>query len=148
MNALIMAAVLAAAPADQATKTADAAAPHMEGKWLVVYAEENGHRVQGWEQSVANLKDGALTYDRDGKETTINLKFGDDQTLQVSEGDSAAKGVYIAGQDYLCISLAGGHFAGKAKAKEETSKEKDAKADEPTKKHFGGSFILILRRQR
>jgi hypothetical protein len=150
---MLMTAVLATAPVDQPTKAADAPAPNVDGKWLIVYAEEGGRRVQGWEQHVATLKDGVLTYDREGKDVTIDLKFGPKQTLKAASGatagskEAASDGVYIAGQDYLCISLTGGSFTGGDKPKEE-SKEKDAKADEPAKGPSSGNFILILRRQR
>ncbi len=135
MSPLFVAAVLAAVPAaDQ-----PASAPDLNGGWLIVYAEEKGRRIQKWEQLKATVKDGALTYERDGKDFTISLKFGPGQTLKATTGgkdEAAAEGVYIAGQDYLCVSLTGGAFAA---AKDD--KDKPAKAGGP-------DFILILRKQR
>jgi hypothetical protein len=69
MSTLLMAAVLAAVGADKA----DAAAPHVEGKWLIVYAEENSKRINSWEQHVATIKDNTLTYERDGKDVASQL---------------------------------------------------------------------------
>ena len=139
MSPLFMATVLALMPAaDQPTK-ADAAAPDLNGGWLIVYAEEKGRRIQKWEQLKATIKDGALTYVKDDKDFTITLKFGPHQTVKATTGgkdEMAADGVCIAGQDYLCISLTGGSFAS---AKE----DKDA-----PKNRSSGDFILILRRQR
>ncbi len=133
MSALLMAALLAAPGADQ-----PGAMPNVEGKWLIVYAEEGGRRMNSWEQRVANLKDNTLTYERDGKEQQIHLKFGPHQTLKAStakeDASAGGDGVYIAGQDYLCLSLTSGNFTGGEKAQGAGSSS--------------GSFILILRRQR
>jgi hypothetical protein len=118
---------------------AKADGPDVEGKWLIVYAEEGGRRNTTWEQQVATLKGDMLSYSKEGEERSLRLKFGADQklTATLSVGGKAAAegksldGVFIAGQDYLCLSL---NAAGKGG---------DAKG--------GGSkpaFILILRRQR
>lgn len=103
----------------------------MDGKWLIVYAEEGGKRNTSWESKVATLSDGTLSYELDGKKHEIKLKTGADQTLEATytEGDKkGGKGVYIAARDYLCLSLNG------------------EKKDDANKS--SGSFILILRRQR
>lgn len=154
MSSLLMLAVLAMAPGDQAAKAAEG--PDLGGKWLIVYAEEKGRRIQNWEQKQATYKDGALTYEKDGKELTINLKFGPHQTVKATggkaEGDTSGEsdGVYIAGQDYFCISLSGGTFTGgeKGSGKEPAPKDATAKADETNKGTSSGDFILILRKQR
>lgn len=137
MSALLMAAMLATVAADQpGEKRADASMPQVGGKWLIVYAEEGGRRMNSWEQHVATIKDNTLSYERDGKEQTIHLKFGPHQTLKASAGKtgegredaaSGGDGVYIAGQDYLCLSLPASATGGGTS---------------------GGSFMLILRRQR
>jgi hypothetical protein len=110
--------------------------PDVEGKWLIVYAEEGGRRNTTWEQKVATMKGDTLSYSKEGEERSLQLKFDADQKLTgklavgKDGGDGKALGgVYIAGQDYLAISL----NAGDTKA--ETLKS-------------SGSFILILRRQR
>jgi hypothetical protein len=149
-----MVAVLAMAPGDQAAKAADG--PDLGGKWLIVYAEEKGRRIQNWEQKQATFKDGALTYEKDGKELTINLKFGPHQTVKATGGKAEggtsgeSDGVYIAGQDYFCISLSGGTFTGgeKGSGKEPEARQAAAKADETNKGSSSGDFILILRKQR
>jgi hypothetical protein len=140
MSTLLMAAVLAAVGADKA----DATAPHVEGKWLIVYAEENSKRINSWEQHVATIKDNTLTYERDGKDVAIQLKFGPNQTLKASvakDEKSGGEGVYIAGQDYLSLSLTSGSLSG-----EKEGGEKPAATTGEGKS--SGSFILILRRQR
>ena len=121
MSALLLTALLVVAAED---------APKVEGKWLIVYAEEGGNRQSNWETKVATLKGNGLTFERDGKDQTLDLAFGDNQTVKASglSKDGKASGVYILGQDYLCLSL--NSTAGKGDGKS------------------SGSFILILRRQR
>ena len=112
-------------------------APKVDGKWLIVYAEENGRRNNSWENRQATVSGGKLSYAAEGgKEQSLELKFGDGQTVKATakggEGGAAAgshSGVYIASQDYLCLSL---NADGKDKARGSSS----------------GSFILILRKQR
>ena len=112
--------------------------PDVEGKWLIVYAEEGGRRNTTWEQKVATMKGDTLSYSKEGEERTLKLKFDADQkvTGKLAVGKDAGdgktlSGVYIAGQDYLALSF----NAGEAAAKSDTPKS-------------SGSFILILRRQR
>jgi hypothetical protein len=112
--------------------------PDVEGKWLIVYAEEGSRRNTTWEQKVATLKGDTLSYKKEGEERTLQLKFEADQKLTgklavgTDTGDGKAlSGVYIAGQDYLALSLNTGDVG--------------AKSDAPKS---SGSFILILRRQR
>jgi hypothetical protein len=112
--------------------------PDIEGKWLIVYAEEGSRRNTTWEQKVATMKGDTLSYSNEGEVRTLQLKFEADQKLtgklalgkDASEGKALA-GVFIAGQDYLALSL----NTGDAGAKSDTPKS-------------SGSYILILRRQR
>jgi hypothetical protein len=110
-------------------------APDVDGKWLIVYAEEGGRRNTTWEQKVATLKDGTLSYNKEGEERTLSLKFDADQKLTATltvgkEGTGKSlSGVYIAGQDYMAVSLNG-----------EGAKDGAGKSS--------GAYILILRRQR
>jgi hypothetical protein len=111
-----------------------------EGKWLIVYAEQGGRRNNAWEQRVAVVKGDVLSYEAEEKERSLKLSFGPNQTLtaKVSEDGKAAKthkGVYIVGQDYLCISLVTGDGKGKAAGAGEAPRS-------------SGDFIVILRRQR
>jgi hypothetical protein len=132
MSSLLLAALLtsSAAPA------ADADAPKVEGKWLIAYAEEGGRRNNAWEAKVATVSDGTLTYERDGKRNTLKLTFGPHETVKAvldKEGDDEGVkkgnygGVYIAGQDYFCLSLNG---------------------EGANKGTSSAAFILILKRQR
>jgi hypothetical protein len=117
------------------------AAPNIEGKWLIVYAEEGSRRNTTWEQKVATAKGDSLSYSKEGEDRAIKLTFGAGQTVKgelsiggkVSEEGKSLSGVYIAGQDYMCLSLnPGGGKEGKATDASKSS----------------GAFILILRRQR
>jgi hypothetical protein len=140
MSSLLLAALLASGGG------AAAADPKVEGKWLIVYAEEGGRRNTAWEAKVATLRDGTLSYERDGKKQSLKLTFGDNQTLKASlsrgEGKAggddkgAHSGVYIAARDYLCISLNPG------------KKDTGAAAKAGGGTTSSGAFILILRRQR
>jgi hypothetical protein len=125
MSALLLAVALAAAD-DK---------PDLDGKWLIVYAEESGKRNTTWEQAVATVKGDMLSYEKTGEKRALKLTFGPDQTVKATvppgARDVVAKpltGVAIVGQDYLCLSL-----------------NADGKKPE---KGSSGSLILILRRQR
>lgn len=123
--------------------TADAT-PKLDGKWLIVYAEEGGKRNNTWETQVATVSGDTLSYEAGGKKYTLQMKFGPKQTLKATlseKGDKNAQdGVYIAGQDYLAISL---NAEGSKDAKEATATKTGADTGTSS-----GSFILILRRQR
>jgi hypothetical protein len=130
MTALLMTVALAVGADDKS------AANSLEGKWLIVYAEEGGRRNTTWEQRVATMKGENLSYSKEGEDRSVDLKLGDNQTVKAkltigkeAQG-KALSGVYVASQDYLCLSLNG-----------EGSKGGDNKGS-------SGSFILILRRQR
>ena len=137
--------LLTAALAIGGAEAEQAAQPAAKGKWLIVYAEEGGKRNNAWEQKVATFDGKNLTYKADGKERSVHLSFGPRQTVKAtmaggSDGEQGSKkksftGVYIAAQDYVCISLKHGKGRKKAEADEE-------------KGHSSGDFILILRRQR
>lgn len=121
-----------------------AAAQNIDGKWLIVYAEEGNRRNTTWEQKVATGKGDSLSYSKEGEDRSLTLTFGEHQTVKASlaiggkvpDEGKGLSGVYIYGQDYLCISL----NSGAAKKGEE------AKSGDGTKS--SGNFILILRRQR
>jgi hypothetical protein len=110
------------------------AAPKLDGKWLIVYSEENGRRNTAWEAKVATVSGKTLSYEVDKKKHSLELTFGDGQTVKVKfseeEGKGGAyQGVAITARDYLCLSL---------------NPEKGGS----DKKGSGAAFILILRRQR
>ena len=63
-----------------------------------------------------------------------------------SDGSKSYSGVYIAGQDYFCLSLEGTGGANKGARKE--GEERTTTADVGKgEKSSSGSFILILRKQ-
>ncbi len=105
------------------------AAPNVAGKWRIVYAEEGGRRNNAWEQQLATVADSTLSYESEGKKRSLKLMFGPNQTLK-AKGEHEYAGVYVHGQDYLCISL------------------NDVKGDGKGRGESSGSFILILRKQR
>jgi hypothetical protein len=108
------------------------ASPKVEGKWRIVYAEEGGRRNNAWEQRVANVRDNTISYEAEGKMRSLKLVFEAHQTVKATgEGESKGEynGVYIHGQDYLCLSL-------------------NAKEGDKGRRESSGSFILILRKQR
>ena len=104
-------------------------APMVEGRWRIVYAEEGGRRNNAWEQKLATVKDDTLSYESEGKKRSLKLTFGPHQTVK-AEGEGEFRGVYIHGQDYLCVSL------------------NDAKDEKKGRGQSSASFILILRKQR
>jgi hypothetical protein len=129
---LFCAAVAIVAPVRAEEK---APAPDVEGKWLIVYVEEGGKRNATWEQQVATIKGDTVKYSKDGNDRSLKLSFGAGQTVKATATDGGKEtgeqsGVYIAGQDYLCLSF---NVAGK---------------DPKDNKGSSGSFIIILRKQR
>jgi hypothetical protein len=64
------------------------------------------------------VKGDTLSYEDAGKKRTLRLKFGPRQTVEATRtddggaGGKAHQGVYIAGQEYLCISLEGAGGSG------------------------------------
>lgn len=131
-----------------------AAAPDVEGKWLIVYAEEGGKRNTTWEQQVATVKGTTLSYSKEGDERSIRLAFGSNQTLKATAsggkeggdkglGAGELSGVYISGQDYLCLSLNHGGDGRSGESGTGTGTGTGAGTGKSS-----GSFILILRKQR
>lgn len=150
MTSLLLAAYLSLLPA---VADGQNPAPAVEGKWLIVYAEENSKRNNAWEQRVASIRGDTLTYQDGGQDRTLKLTFGANQTVTATPGGgkdkekeaAALTGVYISGQDYLCLSLSAGKGDSKPKAAEVAQqKVSDDKASPPS----SGNFILIMRRQR
>lgn len=131
---LLSIALAVTAPVKAEDKTV---APDIEGKWLIVYVEEGGKRNSSWEQQVATAKGNALTYSKDGDDRSLKLVYGPGQTVKATGSggkggkDTELSGVYIAGQDYFCLSL----------------NHADAKAPADGKKS-SSEFIIILRKQR
>jgi hypothetical protein len=105
------------------------APPKVEGKWRIVYAEEGGRRNNSWEQQLASVSDNTLSYESEGKKRSLKLTFGPHQTIK-AKGEGDYTGVYILGQDYLCVSL------------------NEARDEDKGRGQSSGSFILILRKQR
>ena len=122
---------------------AKAAGPNLDGKWLIVYAEEGGRRNNSWEQQQATVAGPKLSYEAGGKQHSFTLKFGEHQTV-TGHGESLEggpwNGVYVASQDYFVLSLNRGG-GGKAVAPVKSDKKDDAGTS-------SGGFILILRKQR
>lgn len=137
------------------TPGGEAGKPALDGKWLIVYAEEGGRRNNAWEQRVATIKGDTLSYEAEEKRRSMQLTFGPNQTLSAKvAGEGKAKihkGVYIAAQDYLCISLVTGgkaKDAGAGAAAAGAGQAPAAAAQKGGAHHSSGDFIVILRRQR
>jgi hypothetical protein len=151
MNALLTI-VLALGAGQPATGKAGATGAARDGKWLIVYAEEGGRRNNSWEQRLATLAKGTLSYEGDGgKKRSLKLEFGKDQRLKATAEDGVKwGGVYIQGQDYLCLSMSKAAAKGAGGVPGVTS---DTVPQPPAGAGAGGQgssaeFILILRRQR
>jgi hypothetical protein len=119
MNLLLVTAVLALGGGEgQAGKGGGGAS--LDGKWQIVYAEEGGRRNNSWEQRMATVKGGTLSYEGEGgKKRSLKLKAGKGQTVEATSDEKGEtwKGVYILGQDYLCLSFSkGGAMKGRGGA--------------------------------
>jgi hypothetical protein len=160
MSVMLVTAVLAFGAAEQPAEGKAGSA--IEGKWVIVYAEEGGRRNNSWEQRVAVIKGTTLTYEDEGKERSLALKLGPNQTVTATgdagRGGKTYKGVCVVGQDYLCISLVGGKAkgagAGGGSAPPGAAEGGREPAERPVARpapgggRSSGDFILILRRQR
>jgi hypothetical protein len=158
MSTLVLAVLLAASASDQPGAGGAQATPRVEGKWLIQYAEEGGRRNNAWEQRQATIRGNTLSFEQDGREQTIQLTFGPNQTLRATagrgqggDGQGAGQsfgtltgthsGVFIAAQEFLCISL------NKTTGRGTEGTQGQASADKG-QGDSSGAFILILRRQR
>jgi hypothetical protein len=149
MSTLLMTVLLAVGAGDKPAVEKGAAAPARGGRWEIVYAEEAGRRQNAWERQQATLKGGTLSYEQDGKQRSLHLKFGPNQTVQATEGDKGEgtlSGVYIRGRGFFCLSLSKGGAGGAAKPEGATGGE--AGGAGKGRGQSSGDFILILRRQR
>src|SRR5947209_6652315 len=142
MNLLLVTAALALGAADKPA----AKAAGVDGKWLIVYAEEGGRPNNAWEARQATGSGGTITYEgAGGKKRTLHLELKGHQTAEATLGDGkegadadpdtghAWQGVYILSQDYLCISLSKGG-----------GKKPDRAGAAAGASHSSGDFILIL----
>jgi hypothetical protein len=152
MNVLLVTAVFALGGGEGQAGKGGAAS--LDGKWQIVYAEEGGRRNNSWEQRLATLAGGTLSYEGEGgKKRSLKLKTGKGQTVEATSGDKGEswKGVYILGQDYLCLSLSkGGAMKGGAGPGGPPAVGGGPPAVGGGRMGHGssGDFILIMRRVR
>lgn len=154
MNVLLMTAALALGGGEATPRELGKA---MNGKWLIVYAEEGGRRNNAWEARQATIADGVLSYeDGAGKKRSLTLMPNAGQIMETNAPGvkgGGMRGVYILGQDYLCLSL---KKTGAKTKGASTGAGGAAPGGAPTTAVGGGAgmsrssgdFILILRRQR
>jgi hypothetical protein len=144
-NMVLVTAVLALGAVNRPALAQGATA--LDGKWTIVYAEEGGRRNNSWEMRPATFKGDTLTYDDNGKERALHLKFGPHQTVTVTgvgkDTDKTFRGVCIVSQSYLCISVS----AAKPRPEGRGAVKEEARADAPAS-NSSGEFVVILRRQR
>ncbi len=158
MSTLVLAIALAVGANEQVGAAGAAATPKIEGKWMITYAEERGRRNNAWEQRQATVRGTTLSFEQDGREQSLQLTFGPNQTVRATAGrgqgggaDRSAgtltgthSGVFIAAQDFFCISLNPGTGADRRTPGQEGGQVGADKA----RGESSGAFILILRRQR
>jgi hypothetical protein len=56
----------------------------LDGQWTVVYFESHGHQAQAGSNATVTIHGGTLTFMRDGRQHTMHLNFGPNNTLTVS----------------------------------------------------------------
>lgn len=87
MSCLLLAATLAlgfdpqstpAAPPPGAPTTpqGQAAMSHLDGTWLVIYAEKDGQTLSNKQNETVTIHGNVLTWNKDGQEHRVNLQFG------------------------------------------------------------------------
>jgi hypothetical protein len=155
MKQVLWVAVVLAIAAGEAR--AQAGKGGIEGKWLILYAEEGGRRENSWENRQATVAGNVLSYEGEGgKKLSLTLKVGKGQTVEATSSDGGTlKGVYILGQDYLCLSVSKGGKMKKAatggapvEPVPVTAGAPAPQAGEGAGHGSSGDFILILRRVR
>ena len=140
----------------------------IDGDWTVVYVEIDGKKQEGKAYSNVSIKNNVATCNHDGKQKTWKLDFGPHHMLRSTEVDESQNiadksnhthhGVYIAGQDFLCISCMKGRdqrtISSDGKLRQQANQVQDVvQASEQkgadgwqTQYPVGSDFVLILRR--
>jgi hypothetical protein len=105
MSALLLAAWMAVAPAQDPNRTRDtqgtgsqtsgqASGSHAmwDGTWQVVYAEKDGQRMETGASQNVTIRDGTLMCSIDGKQKTFRLRFGPNYTVWATEVGGTGSG--------------------------------------------------------
>jgi hypothetical protein len=143
---------------------------NLDGQWTVQYAEMDGKVIEN--KSVANvtIKGNVVTCKHEGKEKSWRLEFGPHHMVRcmeeidgkatsdgTSNSNTSAKGyhshhgVYIAGQQYFCLSMNKGRdmrhlTTGVEQNQQQPRNAQPAQAFGSGHGPHGSAFILILHR--
>lgn len=149
----------------------------IDGDWTVTYAEMDGKKLEGKGFTQVTIKNNVVTCKHDGKEKSWHLHFGPHHMVRCTEqtdgkttadaiqekrdpadkGHHTHHGIYIASQEYFCLSMHKGrdhrHFTATERRDGEQRKDEKGKDQPGTAAHFGGEhgphgahFVLILHR--
>ncbi len=140
-----------AQPGQAQQRSADGAL-RLDGQWNIVYAEMDGQRTDPSRVTNISIRDNVVTCRQDGQVKQYRLEFGPHHMVRCTALSGAAAttptaagqrsgtddahshhGVYVAGQDFLALSLnKGAEHSGQAQWTKEEPK--------------GADLVLILRR--
>lgn len=138
----------------------------IDGEWTAVYVEMDGKKVENKNFSNVTIRNNVVTCRHDGKEKTFRLEFGPHHMIRCTEqgndnaitepteqrGTHTHHGVYVASQDYFCVSLNKGtdrRFSGSSGAVEDGKGRGIQKgAMDRWEGHglYGSDMVIILRR--
>lgn len=145
----------------------------IDGDWTVVYVEVDGKKQEMKSYNNVKISNNVVTCNHDGKEKSWKLEFGPHHMVRSTEIDSnrdsrtqntsdksgyTHHGVYIAGQDYLCISCMKGRdqrtISSDGKLRQQANQGQDVvqtggqSGTDGWQSQYpvGSEFVLILRR--
>jgi len=146
------------------TGQSDGKAPvvKLDGDWKVVYAEMAGKIADNKNFANIKIKNNVVTCKHEGKEKTFRLEFGPHHMIRctMQEGERTITqpteqrvppthhGVYIASQEYFCLSLNKGpdrRFGNREDAKERLALPRAPESWEGHQPH-GCDLVIILQR--
>jgi len=171
MNALLLITIALVLPAQAQPQPREKgnekmAAVKLDGAWTVTYAELDGKKIEGKGFTQVTIKNNVVTCRHDGKEKTWRLEFGPHHMVRCTEQidgkvsldnekrDSGEKsqhthyGVYVASQEYFCLSMHKGHD----RRSFGSTERREGQAQPGSGLRFGdqaphaGHFVLILQR--
>jgi uncharacterized protein (TIGR03067 family) len=137
----------------------DARGATLDGKWVVVYAEREGKKMDLDGKVEVTIKDNVVSYkDKEGKEHSIRLRLGPRFTFWVmgrddKDDDKGGRlrdrihhGVYVLSNEHLALSVNkfGYNIVNRIRNEKE---DDDPKADGPAGTGHTGHFVFFLKRQ-
>lgn len=162
----------------RATQGKDGTMPmvKLDGNWTVTYAEMDGKKIDTKSYTQVTIRGNTVTCKCDGKEHSWRLEFGPHNLIRCAEqidgkttttdsklepgskGHHTHHGVYIASQEFFCLSMNKGHdhrnfTSGAEQGGRQGEEQRQAQPQPGAGPRFGSNhqphgahFVLILQR--